>query len=231
MRQLGSHTFTETYFWGGNPSFVVTSDGVVLIDTPMQPIDAVRWREAAEAHGRPRYLINTEPHPDHILGNAYFPGVEVIGQTGLKTRYEAFQPRLTSPDRVERMKQTDPDSVWLLNHPDYPPNPPTRVFEKEFTLEVGKYTFHCIHMPGHTGPQTSVFVPEEGVVFTGDNIFHKCKTYIQEGNPWEWLAALEEIATLDVEVIVPGHGEACDKTYLKTQAEILRNWMALVDDF
>src|SRR5581483_11010106 len=225
MRQLGSHTFTETYFWGCNPSFVATSDGVVLIDTPQQPIDAVRWREAAEAHGRPRYVINTEPHPDHILGNAYFPGVEVVGQTLLRTRYEQFLPMMASEQRLEQMKHSDPDSVWLVNHPDYPPNPPTKLFEKELTLRVGNHTFECIHMPGHTGPQTSVFVPEEGVVFTGDNIFNKCKTFIQEGDPWQWLAALDNIAALDAEVIVPGHGEPCDKAYLKVQADILRNWL------
>ncbi|MDE3077760.1 MAG: MBL fold metallo-hydrolase, partial [Chloroflexota bacterium] len=177
MRQIGSHSFTEIYFWGCNPSFVATSDGVVLIDTPQQPIDAVRWREAAESHGRPRYVINTEPHPDHILGNAYFPGLEVVGQTQLRSRYEQFLPMMTSPERLERMKQSDPDSVWLLNHPDYPPNPPTRTFEEELTLNAGNHTFRCIHMPGHTSPQTSVFVPEEGIVFTGDNIFHKCKTF------------------------------------------------------
>ncbi|MDE3077700.1 MAG: hypothetical protein KGJ86_19955, partial [Chloroflexota bacterium] len=46
-----------------------------------------------------------------------------------------------------------------------------------------------------------------------------------------WLAALDRIGALDVEVIVPGHGEPCDKRYLKTQAEIIRNWLGLVEDF
>lgn len=30
--------------WGCNPSFIATDDGVLLIDTPQQPIHAVRWR-------------------------------------------------------------------------------------------------------------------------------------------------------------------------------------------
>jgi cyclase len=101
--------------------------------------------------------------------------------------------------------------VWLFNHPDYPPNPPTRTFTDELTLNLGDHAVSCIHMPGHTKPQTSVYVPEEGVVFTGDNIFCRCKTFIHEADPWEWLAALEHIAGLDVEVIVPGHGEPCTK--------------------
>ena len=53
MRRVGPHSFTEVYYAGCNPSFVETSDGYVMIDSPQQPIDAVRWRErTAEASSR-----------------------------------------------------------------------------------------------------------------------------------------------------------------------------------
>jgi cyclase len=231
MRRVGKNAYTEVYFWGCNPSFVVTNDGVVMIDTPQEPIDALRWRETMQEHGPIRYLINTEPHGDHISGNAYFPGVEVVAQEGLKARYEEAIPQMLSEERVQRLKETDPDSVWLLNHPDYPPNPPTRTFDKELTLHVGNHTFEITHLPGHTKPQTAILVPEEGVVFTGDNIFFKCKTFIQEANPWEWLDALKALDAMDVEAIVPGHGETCDKDYLSAQAQIIENWLGTVEDF
>ncbi len=231
MRRVGKNAFTEVYFWGCNPGFVVTTDGVVMIDTPQEPLDALRWRETMLEHGPLRYLINTEPHGDHISGNAYFPGVEVVAQEGLKARYEQAIPQMLSEERVQRMKETDPDSVWLLNHPDFPPNPPTRTFDKELTLHVGNHTFQITHLPGHTAPQTAILVPEEGVVFTGDNIFFKCKTFIQEADPWEWLDALRALERMDVDVIVPGHGETCDKTYLSTQAQIIENWLGTVEDF
>ena len=86
-------------------------------------------------------------------------------------------------------------------------------------------------MPGHTAPQTSVLVPEEGVVFTGDNVFHKCRSWLQECDPWEWLAALKSIEALDVETIVPGHGEPCGKAYLKEQGQIVENWIGYVERF
>jgi glyoxylase-like metal-dependent hydrolase (beta-lactamase superfamily II) len=62
-------------------------------------------------------------------------------------------------------------------------------------------------------------------------VFQKCKTFIQEADPWEWLGALKRIEALDVETIVPGHGEPCDKGYLKRQAEIIENWIELVEGF
>ena len=231
MRRISANVYAEIYYWGCNPGFLTTADGVFMVDTPQQPIDAVRWRERIAEHGTPRHLVNTEPHGDHIMGNAYFPGVEVIGHTSMLPRYEETIPRMQSAERVETMKQTDPDSVWLLNHPDFPPNPPTRLFEDELTLRLGDHTVRMIHMPGHTKPQTAVFFPEEGVVFPGDNVFHHVKTFIQEGDPWEWLTALDRLAALDASVIVPGHGEPCGNDYLATQREIIEAWIGVVQGF
>jgi cyclase len=233
MRRVSKHVYTEVYFWGCNPSFVVTSDGVVMIDTPQQPIDAVRWREGLLEHGPIRHLINTEPHADHISGNAYFPGVEVIGHTGIQARYaqDLRRWRGTPEQYLEKTRREDPDSVFLLDHPDYPPNPPTRTFSDELTLQVGNHTIKCLHIPGHTAPQTAVYLPDEGVILTGDNIFHRCKSFIQEADPWEWLEALERIGKFDFEVLVPGHGEPCQRDYLTRQAEIIGNWIELVEGF
>jgi glyoxylase-like metal-dependent hydrolase (beta-lactamase superfamily II) len=230
MRRVSANVYAEFYFWGCNPGYLATSDGVVMIDTPQQPIDAVRWRERLSEHGPIRSLINTEPHIDHISGNAFFPGVEVIGQVGLQDRYHQAIPQMTAPERVEAMKGTDPDSVWLMNHPSYPPNPPTRTFTDELTLRVGDHTVQCLHIPGHTAPQTGVYLPEEGVLFTGDNIFNRCKTFIQEADPWQWLTALDRIAAIDAAVIVPGHGEPCDASYLPEQRQIIQNWLGAVEE-
>lgn len=231
MRRVAEHVYAEIYFWGCNPGFLVTDDGVVMFDTPQQPIDAVRWRERLLEHGPIRHLVNTEPHSDHILGNAYFPGVEVIGQAGLRERYLQAQPQMTGAERLETLKQSDPDSVWLFNHPYYPPNPATRTFDEALTVHAGSHTIEIQHVPGHTAPQTAIFLPEEGVLFTGDNIFHRVKTFIQEADPWQWLAALERIRAFDAAVIVPGHGEPCDNGYLEQQAQVIQDWLGAVEDF
>src|SRR4029077_1081811 len=233
MRRVGPNSYTEIYFAGCNPSFVETSDGYVMIDSPQQPIDAVRWRERMEEKAPIRYLINTEPHGDHISGNAYFPNITVVGQVKLQECFERYLYAFGSlEEKRERFKETDPDSVFLVGHPDYPAaNPPTMTFDDALTLHVGNHTFNILHMPGHTAPQTSVHVPEEGVVFTGDNVFHKCRSWLQECDPWEWLAALKSIEALDVETIIPGHGEPCTKAYLKEQGQIVENWVGYIERF
>lgn len=231
MRRITPNIFAEIYYWGCNPGFLTTPQGVFMVDTPQQPIDAVRWRERIEEYGPIRHLVNTEPHPDHIRGNAYFPGVEVIGQQGMAERYAQALPMMRSAETLETLKSSDPDSVWLFNHPSYPPNPPTRTFDEALTLHLGDYEIQLLHHPGHTPPQTSIYIPSEATVFTGDNVFHKCKTFVQEGDPWQWLEALRAIGGLDVETIVPGHGEPCDKSYLSEQAQIIENWIGVVEDY
>jgi glyoxylase-like metal-dependent hydrolase (beta-lactamase superfamily II) len=202
VRRVAENVYAEIYFWGCNPGFINTTDGVFMIDTPQEPIDAVRWRERLNEYGPIRHVVNTEPHYDHIRGNAYFPGVEVIGQERMVARYHQALRLMTGEATLgeatlETMKIADPDSVWLFNHPDYPPNPPTRIFSEEMRVQLGQYDIQLLHHPGHTPPQTSVFLPALGVVFTGDNIFFHCKTFVQEADPWQWLKALDDIRALD----------------------------------
>ncbi|MEA2621638.1 MAG: cyclase, partial [Chloroflexota bacterium] len=88
MESVTPNVFTNTRLRGCNPSYVVTSDGVVVIDTPQLPTRAVAMRQEAESHGPIRYLINTENHVDHIFGNWWFRGAgEVVNHRAL---YEIF---------------------------------------------------------------------------------------------------------------------------------------------
>ena len=73
----------------------MTSDGVVVIDTPQLPTKAVAMRREAESHGPIRYLINTEHHVDHIFGNYYFKGAgTVVNHQGVYDRFMVVYPEL-----------------------------------------------------------------------------------------------------------------------------------------
>src|SRR4026209_404898 len=55
MKQLTANVFIETELKGANHGFVTTSDGIVLIDTPHKPSDAMRLKGEISRHGRLRY--------------------------------------------------------------------------------------------------------------------------------------------------------------------------------
>lgn len=221
MLQLTANVFAETGLRGANHGIVTTTDGIVLIDTPHKPSDALRLRAEIERRGRLRYIINTEPHGDHWTGNAFF-GVPVVAHEGVRARILATDLAA----HVARVSSFGPEEPKLLEN--YKPNAPVITFQNEMRLHVGNHTFRMIHMPGHTPYQAAVVVVEEGVVFTSDNIFCKVQTWIQEGNPDLWLKALESLRALREETFVPGHGPVCDKRYLDEQGSFIREWVEYV---
>ncbi len=221
MQQITSNVFAETQVRGCNHGFVTTSDGVVMIDSPQKPTDALKWKAEIEKHGELRYIINTEPHGDHWTGNAYFDA-PVVAHEGVRTRI--LETDLA--EHLARVGSMGPDEPKLLQ--GYIPNAPIITFKNGMTLHVGDHTFEMIHMPGHTLYQAAILIREEGVVFTSDNIFHKVQTYIQEANPNQWLNALNSLRYLDEEIFIPGHGALCDKSYLDEQGTYIMEWVDYV---
>ncbi|MFW6125581.1 MAG: MBL fold metallo-hydrolase [Chloroflexota bacterium] len=221
MEQVTANVYVETGFRGCNPGFVTTGEGIVLIDSPQNPSDVMKWREHLRGKGELRYLINTEPHVDHVAGNFFFP-VPVISQKG-------FGEALTSltPEGIREWVQAgDPEGLPLME--GYFLRKPSITFSERLFLYLGEHTFEVIHLPGHTASQSAVYVPEERVVFTGDNIFHKCQTFLHEAFPEQWLESLKRLDELDVDVIVPGHGGVCNKGYIAEQAAFIEEWIEAV---
>lgn len=223
MRQLTSNVYVETELRGCNHGFVTTSDGVVMIDSPHKPSDALKLKAEIAKHGQLRYIINTEPHGDHWTGNAFFDA-PVVAHEGVRTRI--LETDLD--EHIERVANFGPEEGPLMA--GYQPNVPIITFKNGMTLRVGDHTFRMIHMPGHTLYQAAIVIEEEGVVFTSDNIFHKVQTWLHEANPDLWLTALESLRRLDEDIFVPGHGDLCDKGYLDEQGSFIMEWRDYVKE-
>ena len=235
MRKVTGNVWTDTTLRGCNPSMVLTGDGVVVIDTPQLPTKAVALRREAESHGAIRYVINTEHHVDHIFGNYYFRGAgEIVHHRGVAENFMEVTPALDSFEYAhEAIPTDDPDGEAIFPDRDTyfaDPGRGTVVFTGDMTLTVGDRTFELLHTPGHTPGQIAVHVPEERVVFTGDTIFSECQTWLMGSSVTQWLAALDRITALDVDRIVPGHGEVVTKRYVARQRANLLDWVEAVSD-
>ncbi|MFH1251973.1 MAG: MBL fold metallo-hydrolase, partial [bacterium] len=169
------------------------------------------------------YLINTEHHRDHVIGN-YFFSVPIISHE--KTR-EAIL-KLPMDSIVEKFKRHEPNFMRSLEK--YYLKVPSITYSDRLTLYLGEHTLELMHLPGHTAGQTAIYIPRERVVFTGDNIFFKVQTYIYQGCPEQWIDSLKKIESLDVDVIVPGHGAICDKSYISEQISFIQEWVETVKE-
>ncbi len=221
IQKISDNVYAETGFRGCNPGFVVTKEGVVMIDTPQMPADAIKWRDEISKHGAVRYLINTEPHGDHFTGNYFFEGT-VIAHEGVKEAILAASVEQLK----ERLKQTAPQSLPLIEGYSY--RPPTITLSQRLTLYLGDHTFQLIHVPGHTPFQVAVYIPEERVVFTSDNVFSKVQAWLQQALPYEWLDSLKRIQELEADVLVPGHGSICDRSYIPEMSAFIQAWIDAV---
>lgn len=223
MKKITDNVYVETGFQGSNNTFVVTAEGVVMVDTPQMPSDAIKWRDEIAKHGKVRYLINSEPHGDHFSGNYFFEGT-VVGHDGVRDAILG-----TPADQMkERMKEMAPDSASILEN--FTLRPPTITFSQEMTLYSGNHSFRLINLPGHSPYQIAVYIPEEKVVCTSDNVVYKTQPFLHQSLPYEWLESLKKIGELDADFLVPGHGEVCDRGYLPEMIRMIQAWIDAVKE-
>ncbi len=223
MQKLTDNAYAETSFRGCNPGFVVTSEGVVMIDTPQMPADAIQWRDEIARHGPVRYILITEPHGDHFTGSHFFDGT-VVSHEGTR---EAIQA--SSADQLrERLRQTSPESLPLLEGFTFRPS--TMTLSERLTIHIGDHTFHLISLPGHTPYQVAVLIPQERVLFTSDNVFYKVQAWLQQAVPHQWIDSLAQMQDMEADILVPGHGGICNRDYLPEMSAFIQAWIDAVSD-
>jgi cyclase len=218
MIQVSKNVFVETGMVACNVGCLATEAGLVMIDTPMKPTDAIKWRDEAGKKGIIQYLINTEEHADHWQGCYFFPGTLISSQI---TRDKLTKVPLAMP--VEGIKKLDPQGAFLAK--DYRIRLADITFNDNLALYVGSHTVKLFKVPGHSTGGIAVYLPEESVVFTTDIVFHKKKSWLQESDPEAWLKALKYMNDLNPEVVVPGHGPVCKKEVFQEEAGIIQKWI------
>ncbi|AOT58123.1 MULTISPECIES: MBL fold metallo-hydrolase [Streptomyces] len=204
-----------------NAGWVGGADGSVLIDTTATERRAVALRDALLAHGAapPSLVVNTHHHGDHTYGNHVFlPEATVVG-------HEACRSEVLAAGRQLHLiwPQTDFGDVRVT--------PPSVTYSDRMTLYAGGTEVRLIH-PGvaHTTGDTIVHLPERGVVFTGDLVFHGGTPFLATGSLRGSLRALDLLRSLDAETVVPGHGPLADPSAYDATEAYLRFVAELAED-
>lgn len=231
MEQITPNVYTETKIRGCNPSIVFTSQGSVFIDSAQLLTNLLEMIEFASSRGPINYLINTEPHIDHIFGNHWFANkCPVIGHEMLDKDFFLVPGEMEGYDySVDVLTRQDPEGLkHMPSRKDYIINRPQITFSKNMSLKVGEHNFILYHTPGHADSQIAVHVPEERVVFVGDTVFSDCQLWLHSANIEELIRSLNFIDSLDVDYIVPGHGPVVTKDYIQSQLSFINEWITAV---
>jgi cyclase len=225
LQQVSAHVRVETAHLGSNNSIVIGSAGLALVDTPHRPTDAIAWRKVADGLGRTRFVVNTDHHPDHTIGN-FWMGGEVVSHRGTRERLLREAP---DHDYLAGLfTRIDPDAVPLLD--TYRVRVPEVVFSGQLDLHLGDVHLELTFQPGHTANSLIAYLPEDGVVFTGDIVCEAGLPSFQDSRLWDWFDAIEKVASYDFEVLVPGHGEVADRAVLERYRQWGREVVGQVSD-
>lgn len=189
-----------------NAGFVVTDDGVVVVDALGSP----RLAEDLIAQIRSittqpiRYLVVTHFHADHIYGLQAF---KAAGATILA--HPAGREYLASETARLRLDASRKDlAPWI--------DASTRLLgadrwldQEETLLRVGSFDFRIRHVgPAHTPEDLVVHVPQRGVLFAGDLVFQGRIPYVGQADSRQWIASLAGLIDMGARTILPGHGPA-----------------------
>lgn len=212
--ELGPGIFINTNYRGCTPGFIHTEEGIILIDTPLIPKQAVDWRQQIEQQYPDMpflFIINTDHHRGHALGNQYFMPCKVIAHERAHKEMAGYTENFK--ERVRNSFKREPEIQQQLNNIII--IPPHLTFTNRSTLLFGGRKIELIYVGGHTPATSLVWLPAENICFVGDIVWVDQHPYMAQGNTLEWLRALELIRGLGAEWLVPGHGPVCtpDSTY------------------
>lgn len=213
-QEIAPGLFINTFYRGCTPGFVVTDEGLILIDTPLIPKQAKDWREQieAEAPGLPiLYVFNTDHHRGHALGNQYFQPTTVIAHERAFKEMSGYTDNFK--ERVYNSFKREPEIQEQLTNIEIVL--PDVTFTDRARLKYGGREIQLIYAGGHTPATSIAWLPEEKIAFVGDILWVDQHPYMAQADSLEWIDALRRIRSLGAEKLVPGHGPVCspDDTY------------------
>ena len=206
-----------------NLSFIVTGDGVVVIN------GGAAYGLAKALHGemkaitdQPVKLVFNENGQGHaILGNNYWAeqGVPIVAHSEAAHEVEEYGGTI-----LENMKKYNRDKAegTVLQGP-------TETFDDEYIVEMGEFRIEAKYLgPAHSPGDIVVWLPEQSLVISGDMAFHERMLPIFEHTyTADWLETWDtEFELLNATYVIPGHGHPTNmaqvRRYTKDYLEYLR---------
>lgn len=210
------------YSRAGNAGFIISPEGVVVVDTTNSPFHArellfeIRRRSEAPV----KCVIDTGAEGDCALGNEVFLDQEaaIISTPAALTELRRYQQQL--PRRLE--------ADWRLQtrmrgiHPTVP----NQTFEREMSLRVDgqEIKLASISPPSSTG-DLMVYLPGAKVLFLGNLYVNGYFPRIGSRDVRRWVEIIRQVENWDVDTYVPGHGLPGDRKDLEEFRRFLE-WLA-----
>lgn len=182
--------------------FIVTAEGVVVIDTGASKLGAQAIHTAIrQVSDKPViYAVNSGGQDHRWLGNDYFKrrGAKLVASAaGLEDMHKRGAEQVAMSERFLKDKFAGTVPVY-----------PEITFKNRYTLPAKCERIELIDTGGaHTPGDILIWLPQHRIVFTGDTVFVQRLLGVIPGGALRWIKSLEYLRDeLKPKIVVPGHG-------------------------
>ncbi len=184
-----------------NSGFICGPDRTIIIDTAATEARTRALLRAADrvSVSPDRMLINTHFHGDHTLGNCFLP---------------ADAPILAHPAARTQMREAGLDLTRIWPHVDWG-EIEVRLPDVDVADSTTLHTGQRLNAPrvevhhfgvSHTDNDLIAWLPEERILFAGDQIMADSTPFLMFGSALASREALLKLGSLNPRTVVPGHG-------------------------
>jgi alkyl sulfatase BDS1-like metallo-beta-lactamase superfamily hydrolase len=195
----------------GNVYAIRGEEGLALFDTGNAVDAPAMYQAIRQWSDEPiKYAIFSHGHMDHVAGTEAFdeengPRPIVVAHEGMAKRFARYGRTAGYNSVIDQRQFGFIRMSWPTSY-----RVPDLTYQNRMNLSLGDVTFQLRHARGETDDATWAFLPERGVLLTGDLFVwvapsagapQKVQRY-----PDEWAVALRKMATMNAELLLPGHG-------------------------
>ena len=195
-----------------NAGIIVGDRGVLVIDSLRVPSFARDLiQDVRHITSKPvQYLVDTHSHWDHSWGNEEFPDATIIGHENCYA--EMVDVEWNAEWRQKVVTSGDP---WSEEAGLVTITPPNLTFETSMRLYFGGRELVLRFLGrAHTGGDTHIHLPDQGIIFTGDVAQDGGVPYFGDSYPEEWPDTDDRLVEVPAERFVSGHGPVGDHAAL-----------------
>ena len=210
--------------WGwSNAGLITDGESSLLVDT-LFTISLTQRMLDVMARSVPAaksidILVNSHADGDHTWGNQLVNGAQIIAT---ESAADDMRRRTTTPEQtsalVARAGELGMAGKYMseifapFDFSAIELTPPNTTFTGDLVIPVGDKCVKLIELgPAHSRGDLVVYAPDDRVAFVADLLFVGAHPLVWAGPISNWIGACDRILKLDVDVIVPGHGQVIDK--------------------
>lgn len=203
--EIGPGLYAFTAEGDPNTGVIVGDESVMVVDAQATPAMAEKVIEhIRQVTDKPvRHVVLSHYHAVRVLGASAYGASEIIASDLCRSMIvergqEDWDSEFARFPRLFQAADTIPGLTW-----------PTLTFSDNLTLYLGRRRVDLMWLGrGHTAGDIVAWVPDAGVMYSGDLVEYRSACYCGDAHFGDWPETLDEIAELEPDALMPGRGDA-----------------------